>query len=159
MQVALAFRIPIGIDTATERNLSQSDPSRNKRPRPDPRMSRILLVDDSACFLHAASRVLRSHGYQVEAVIGPRLALDALGRERFDLVVSDVNMPELDGFALASAVRALGLRTPTILVSAEPEAGIEDRSVAAGAAAFVPKGAGMRLLCEAVEGILGRGAG
>jgi two-component system chemotaxis sensor kinase CheA len=66
----------------------------------------LLLVDDSAFFRNMLSPLLKAAGYEVTAVAGAQEALALLksGR-RYDVMVTDVDMPDMDGFALAQAVR------------------------------------------------------
>jgi two-component system chemotaxis sensor kinase CheA len=66
----------------------------------------LLLVDDSAFFRNMLSPVLKAAGYEVTAVSGGQEALALLRKgKRFDALVTDLDMPEMDGFALAEAVR------------------------------------------------------
>jgi len=66
-----------------------------------------LFVDDSVFFRNMLTPVLKAAGYEVTAVAGAQDALTLLknGR-RFDVLVTDLDMPDMDGFALAEAVRA-----------------------------------------------------
>jgi two-component system chemotaxis sensor kinase CheA len=67
----------------------------------------LLLVDDSAFFRNMLAPVLKAAGYQVTAVAGAQEALTLLrDGGRFDVLVTDVDMPDMDGFALAEAVRS-----------------------------------------------------
>ena len=81
---------------------------------------RVLVADDNADMRDYLTRLLRSDGYQVDAVTDGRQALDAIRADPPDMVVSDVMMPGLDGLALVSALRA-DRRTaavPVLLLSA-----------------------------------------
>ncbi len=80
---------------------------------------RVLLADDNADMREYVSRLL-SDQYEVEAVSTGKAALEAAEKRRPDIVLSDVMMPELDGFGLVRAIRADSrLRTlPVILLSA-----------------------------------------
>ncbi len=71
--------------------------------------ARVLVVDDSPFFLNLLTPVLRAEGYRVSVSHDGQHALTRLNRgERFDLVVSDIDMPQVDGFQLARFVRADG---------------------------------------------------
>jgi two-component system chemotaxis sensor kinase CheA len=66
----------------------------------------LLLVDDSAFFRNMLTPLLKAAGYEVTAVSGAEEALALLkGGARFDVLVTDLDMPGMDGFALAEAVR------------------------------------------------------
>jgi PAS domain S-box-containing protein len=78
---------------------------------------RIVLADDNADMRRYLERLLAQEGYAVEAVADGRAALAALQRERADLLLTDVMMPVLDGFALLEAVRAdPGLRDIAVVM-------------------------------------------
>jgi two-component system chemotaxis sensor kinase CheA len=68
----------------------------------------VLLVDDSAFFRELLAPLIKAAGYRVVAAASAADALAALKSDtRFDLIVTDIDMPEMDGFALAEAVRAM----------------------------------------------------
>jgi two-component system, chemotaxis family, sensor kinase CheA len=102
----------------------------------------VLLVDDSAFFRDMLTPLIKAAGYQVVAVGSAVEALNALqsGR-RFDLVVTDIEMPEMDGFALAEAIRDLpgAAAPPVIAITAMVSADAITRGRAAGFHDFVAK--------------------
>ena len=88
------------------------------------RRPRVLVVEDSAFFRNLVVPAITAGGYDVMTVTNGREALalrDA--EERFDVIVSDIEMPELDGFGLVEAVRAGGIwaELPMIALSARSE--------------------------------------
>ncbi len=72
-------------------------------------MSRILLADDDAALRALVSRTLAADGHEVVAVEDGLDALNALSSQAFDLVVSDLDMPGLDGMGLAFKITSGGL--------------------------------------------------
>lgn len=88
--------------------------------RRDGRGYRVVVADDNADMRDYLRRLLSEVGYQVEAVPDGRAALAATRREPPDLVLSDVMMPDLDGFALLREIRAdpLTVAVPLLLLSA-----------------------------------------
>lgn len=103
---------------------------------------RILAVEDQPAALELLSRVLSEHGAAVTGVASAAAALDALRSwQRFDLLLSDIGLPEVDGFDLIRAVRATwsAETLPAIAVTAFTRE--EDRTVAgtAGFQAYVVK--------------------
>src|SRR5438105_9363456 len=74
------------------------------RATSQPHSPAILLVDDDPDVLAALSATLRITGYQVVSCQGPFTAREIARRKEFDLLVSDFDMPEMNGFALASAL-------------------------------------------------------
>jgi CheY-like chemotaxis protein len=69
---------------------------------------RVLLVDDDPLARLLASRLLEQQGQKVTQVDGGREALRRAGLESFDVVLLDIHMPDLDGFAAARALRTAG---------------------------------------------------
>ncbi len=68
---------------------------------------RVLLVDDAPDVLEMLAFMLRREGYEVWTAVSARDALQAAQAEQFDLVVSDIGMPEMNGYDLATALRAM----------------------------------------------------
>ena len=78
---------------------------------------RILVVDDDAIILDSLSEFLRLEGYTVQTAADTRTALHQLRREPCNLVISDVNLPDSDGFELLRAVRQRHPEVVTILIT------------------------------------------
>jgi CheY-like chemotaxis protein/anti-sigma regulatory factor (Ser/Thr protein kinase) len=119
-------------------------------------MTKILVVDDSSMDRHLAGKLLDKHGagWQLVYAEDGREALALLESERPDLIVSDMQMPELNGLELVTEVRAHQPPVPVILMTAH---GSEDIAIAAlkkGAASYVPKRDLARDLAETVEKVL-----
>jgi two-component system, chemotaxis family, sensor kinase CheA len=107
------------------------------------RLSRnVLLVDDSAFFRDMLAPLIKAAGCQVVAVGSAAEALKAIesGR-RFDLVITDIEMPEMDGFALAEKLRAMprAADLPVIAITAMVSAEAIERGRAVGFHDFVAK--------------------
>jgi CheY-like chemotaxis protein len=79
---------------------------------------RVLVVDDDPGVRDTISDLLRAEGCEVSTAGNGRVALDQLERERFDFVVSDVVMPEMDGYELYKAVRHMAPDTHVVLMTA-----------------------------------------
>lgn len=81
--------------------------------------ARILVVDDSITTRTLEMSILESHGYRVQAVVDGRAALERLRLETFDLVITDVEMPGINGFELTRSIRQdLGLtELPVVIVT------------------------------------------
>ena len=81
-------------------------------------MANILLVEDDASARDMIERTLHGEGHSVTAVGNGGEALEEAERSSFDLVVSDVSMPEVDGVTMAETLLKANSRQPLILMSA-----------------------------------------
>jgi len=79
---------------------------------------RVLVVDDEPDALAMVRRLLEAGGAAVSAAASSETALDTLMRETFDVIVSDIGLPRRDGYELIMAVRARGIRTPALALTA-----------------------------------------
>jgi two-component system chemotaxis sensor kinase CheA len=103
---------------------------------------RILVADDSITTRSLEKSIIESAGYDVLAVADGEEAWRVLQQRPVDLVVSDVEMPRMDGFALAEAIRGSRRwgRLPVVLVSALCSDADRARGLAVGANAYIAKG-------------------
>jgi response regulator RpfG family c-di-GMP phosphodiesterase len=79
-------------------------------------MKKILLVDDEESIIKALGRVLRPN-YDVVSFSDPLLALESLKEHEFDLIISDIRMPNIDGFTLLNECKAKQPRAGRMLIS------------------------------------------
>ena len=82
-----------------------------------PRPARVLLVEDDTETLDAFSEALRLAGFQVDGVRSVGAALEALGHQVYDVVLSDHGLPDVAGLDLLAALLGATPRTPRILCS------------------------------------------
>lgn len=104
-------------------------------------MKRVLSVDDSSSIRQMVSCTLRGAGYEVAEAVDGRDGLAKAGSGRFDLIVTDLNMPHLDGIQLIAAVRKLpGYSfTPILMLTTESQAEKKDAGRKAGATGWIVK--------------------
>lgn len=100
---------------------------------------RILLVDDQPSVLRSMSRVLTGRGYVVETASNGAEAIRLVASGQFDVVVSDIAMPEMDGITLLSEIRAHNLYVPVILMTGEPTVDTAVRAMEHGAIHYLTK--------------------
>jgi signal transduction histidine kinase/ActR/RegA family two-component response regulator len=104
---------------------------------------RVLLAEDNAVNQKIASRFLEKEGHHVTLASNGRQALAALDRENFDVVLMDVQMPEMDGFEATAVIRARerdsGKRLPIIAMTAHAMKGDRERCLAAGMDGYIAK--------------------
>jgi chemotaxis protein histidine kinase CheA/ActR/RegA family two-component response regulator len=121
---------------------------------------RILLADDSRAIREAVSLILRGAGYVVDAAVDGWEAWDWLRRRRYDLLVTDLEMPRLHGYQLIERCReSADHRTLPIVVLSSRTAD-KNRQLAeeAGADAYLAKPVNRRVILEQVAELLGRPA-
>jgi CheY-like chemotaxis protein len=115
---------------------------------------RILLAEDNPINQRLAQALLEKRGWRVTAVRTGRAALEALERDDFDLVLMDVQMPDLDGMEATRLLRQQeedGRRLPVIGLTAHVMAGDRERCLEAGMDDHVPKPIRPDVLYAAVE--------
>jgi CheY-like chemotaxis protein/anti-sigma regulatory factor (Ser/Thr protein kinase) len=126
-------------------------------------MAKILIVDDSAVDRRLAGGLLEKRSGLAAAVSGPmavhyaahgREALEAMARETPDLVLTDLQMPEMNGLELVEAVKARHPSVPIILMTAHGSEEIARQALQLGAASYVPKKNLAQDLVETVEDVL-----
>jgi two-component system, sensor histidine kinase and response regulator len=116
---------------------------------------RVLVAEDNVVNQQLARRLLEKRGHQVVVAQNGREALEALGRHSFDLILMDVQMPEMDGFEATATIRERekisGSHLPIIAMTANAMKGDRERCMAAGMDAYVSKPVDSRELFEAIE--------
>jgi chemotaxis protein histidine kinase CheA/CheY-like chemotaxis protein len=121
--------------------------------RPDP----VLLVDDSISVRRMAARHLQALGLEFEEASDGVEALQKLGERPYRLVLTDLDMPRMDGFGLLAEMGRLGLSPPppVVVASARSDEATRRRVRTLGASAFVAKPVGVEDLAEAIGPLLG----
>ena len=116
----------------------------------------ILVVDDEAPIREALERALRLEGFAVECAPGGRTALEAVARRPPAAIVLDVTMPDMNGRAVCARLRADGIRTPIMILSARDE--VEDRvaGLQAGADDYLVKPFAVEELVARLRALLRR---
>lgn len=82
-------------------------------------MFKILIAEDDVELRHLFSHILSKNGYLTKGVSNGKEALDAMDHDYFDLVISDIMMPVLDGYELLKAMRESGNHTPVMMITAK----------------------------------------
>src|SRR5947199_535503 len=115
---------------------------------------RILLAEDNPVNQQVATAMLVKRGHQVDVVSNGREAVDAVRAVRYDVVLMDIQMPELDGFAATAGIRALpeGRLLPIIALTAHALSGERERCLERGMTGYVAKPFKAHDLFAAIEG-------
>jgi two-component system, sensor histidine kinase and response regulator len=115
----------------------------------------ILLVEDNPVSQRLASHVLEKHGHRVVAVSNGMAALELSELRRFDVILMDVQMPQLDGISAAMAIREKekrnGVRVPIIALTAHAMTGDRERCFNAGMDGYLIKPIRPAALLQTVE--------
>jgi CheY-like chemotaxis protein/HPt (histidine-containing phosphotransfer) domain-containing protein len=118
---------------------------------------RILLAEDNAINRELTTRILSKRGHSVTAAENGKLALDVLEAQAFDLVLMDVQMPEMDGFDATAAIRkreaSSGTHIPIIAMTAHAMKGDRERCLQAGMDAYISKPVQSEELLKLVEAL------
>ena len=116
---------------------------------------RVLLAEDNAVNQTIATRVLEKQGHLVTVASDGRQAVALLDRACFDVVLMDVQMPEMDGFEATGVIRAgergTSRHMPIIAMTAHAMHGDRDRCIAAGMDDYIAKPLDVRGLLELLE--------
>ena len=100
---------------------------------------RILIAEDTLVNQKLISRVLKSVGAEYQIVENGKLALEALERSEFDLILMDMQMPVMDGLEAANAIREAGLTLPILALTANTQKDDIERCFEAGCNAYLSK--------------------
>jgi signal transduction histidine kinase/CheY-like chemotaxis protein len=123
-------------------------------PRPGSGL-RILLTEDNLVNQRLALRILQNEGHEVTLAGNGREALEAIAKSEFDVVLMDVQMPEMDGFEATAAIRKSEIATknhiPIIAMTAHAMSGDRERCLAADMDDYLSKPIRARILLDMVE--------
>jgi PAS domain S-box-containing protein len=144
-----------------------ADPDAARRPRLKParrsrrggRALRVLVAEDNPTNQKLVSVLLEQQGHHVTIVDNGRLAVERAAQEPFDLIVMDVQMPEVSGLEATAAIREAerhtGRHVPIVALTARAMAGDREQCLAAGMDAYVSKPVRAEELLSAIEAIAG----
>jgi signal transduction histidine kinase/DNA-binding response OmpR family regulator len=153
--------VSVGLDRTENRRRIQFERARqNRREAPDLKGVRVLVVEDEVDGRELLEETLRLAGAEVSSVETAGKALEALRQSVPDVLLSDIGLPEEDGFALISKVRQLpaerGGMVPALAVSAYVREEDRMRALAAGFQGHVSKPFDPSELLAAIAGLAGR---
>jgi PAS domain S-box-containing protein len=144
-----------GEDVETESAVSAAVAAAARRAAAPARKARILVAEDNLVNQRVAAALLTRRGHAVTVVNNGREAVDALQREPFDLVLMDVQMPEMDGFEATAAIREMerdtGRRVRIVAMTAHAMSGDREHCLAAGMDDYLSKPIDQRSLYDVVE--------
>ncbi|MBL8798344.1 MAG: response regulator [Planctomycetia bacterium] len=148
-----AVRVVMDLHAATPAELP---PTETRRAPAEVRELHVLLAEDNPVNQRLAVRMLEKLGCRVAVAADGREALNALDAQAFDLVLMDVQMPELDGLEATALIRAretAGRRLPIFALTAHAMKGDRERCLAAGMDGYITKPVSPRELEAVIESI------
>jgi len=116
---------------------------------------RILIVDDEALVCWSLSRALQEEGYEVSTVQSGEEALDIMTEWRFDLVVTDLRLPQLNGMDLFREIKRRFPMCKVLMISAFGTPQVRDEAMKEGVLQFFDKPFDIKELRESVRSALG----
>jgi PAS domain S-box-containing protein len=138
--IVTAFGPAVAVRQAAAANRAARRPP---APRPSARPLRILVAEDNATNQRLVTAVLESRGHSVAVAVNGRVAVDRAAAESFDVILMDVQMPELGGLEATAEIRAreqsTGAHVPIVAMTAHAMTGDRERCLAAGMDAYVSK--------------------
>jgi EAL domain-containing protein (putative c-di-GMP-specific phosphodiesterase class I) len=115
------------------------------------RARHVLLVDDDPTVLRSLGRVLKSRGYIVSTTSSGPEAVQMVTKTDFDVILSDIAMPEMDGITLLREIRSHDLHVPVILVTGEPTVDTAVQALEYGAMHYLTKPVPVEALEQALD--------
>jgi DNA-binding response OmpR family regulator len=113
--------------------------------------ARILIVEDNPQSLELMSYLLGAHGYEVHSAPTGVAAVEAAAAAPVDLVLLDLQLPDVDGYQVLRSLRAHGTAAKIIAVTAVAMVGDRERTLAAGFDHYMPKPINPRTFVVEVE--------
>ncbi len=114
----------------------------------------ILIVDDDEDIRKHAALILKNNGYKVSTSKDGIDALISIAKRHFDLILSDVNMPNLDGFKLLELINQKGIKTPVIFLTSRDSIEDEKKGLELGAIDYIKKPIQKEILALRVNSVL-----
>ena len=137
-----------------ERPISGQPTATETTPEGDVTSLRILLAEDNEINQRVAVTILKKWGHQVDTVRNGNEAVDAIRQHPYDLVLMDIQMPEMDGIKATQAIRQLdgkAARVPILAMTANAMQGDRERFLAAGMDDYIAKPIERDILFEVLQ--------
>jgi len=125
-------------------------------PMREQRTERILVVEDEDAIRDLVATALRFTGFPVSTVASGRAAIAEIRNERFDLLILDVNLPDIDGFEITRKIRADGNQVAVIFLTARDDLGDLKTGFTAGGDDYLTKPFSLEELMLRIDAILRR---
>ncbi len=124
------------------------------RPSPEKMKARILIVEDEVINQKLIGSILKSEGYDVDIAPDGIIALMQISKEKYDLILSDIAMPHLDGYQMLEYMKNNKVNIPVIFLSGHTGTEYEEKGLKMGAAEYIKKPVDPKLLLLRIDKIL-----
>ncbi len=119
-----------------------------------PDSKKILIVDDEDGLRTLLKSELDGHGFAADEADGGIMALAMLGKKKYDLVLLDIRMPDIDGLAVLRSIRSKDLPTKVVMLTGVGELKLARESVDLGADDFLSKPIELKNLLACIDRVL-----
>jgi EAL domain-containing protein (putative c-di-GMP-specific phosphodiesterase class I)/ActR/RegA family two-component response regulator len=103
------------------------------------RVARVLIVDDDPAVLRAHARAISTHGYRVDTALDGEAAMRAVREASYDVILSDIDMPGMNGLEFLDRIRTIDLDVPVVLVTGTPSVETAMNGMERGALRYLVK--------------------
>ena len=123
------------------------------------RKQKVLIIDDEQMITSSLVKLLNRSGYEAAAVNGGREAIEMASQEDFDLIISDIRMPEMDGIRTLVEIQAhlskTGQSVPVIFITGYADDALEKQAKDLGCQDYIYKPFDLRFFLEKVKKAIG----
>ena len=112
---------------------------------------KILVVDDEPVVVKSCERILKPEGYAVDSAADGKEAIRKLGQDSYDLVISDIKMPDMDGIELLRWIRSSKIETEVVLITGYPSQESIKEALSLRILDYLPKPFSPALLLEVTQ--------
>jgi len=118
----------------------------------------ILYVEDNSDNRNLIRRVLEAEGYSVIDAVNAGQAIERLEKNRVDLILMDINMPDMDGYTLTTKIKGIQIfsKIPIVAVTANVMRGDREKSLEAGCDGYIQKPIDIDTLAQQIERFMTR---
>jgi twitching motility two-component system response regulator PilH len=117
-------------------------------------MAKILIIDDSSFQRKILSGILKEGGHDIMIAENGKDGLESIEKEKPDLIITDLLMPEYDGHFFLEQAKAKNIQIPVLIVTSDIQESTRNRCIARGAAGFVNKPVKKETLLRAINKVL-----
>ena len=122
-------------------------------------MIKVLVADDEELIRWSLTQTLTSSGYSVDQALNGREVISSLENNTYDVIVTDYNMPELNGIEVLAIIRSMGIHLPVIVISAYFSNKLKEETISSGAFECISKPFEMDDVLDVVKKAIGTQSG